>query len=97
MTCKQTYKNRLYKLSSKLLSGVHTDYGWEDLHAVFNNMRLNGYNVEVESTNYNGLKSKTYYFNVTGLEHLISGHITCSFCGSCESPMDIYDMSMVLY
>lgn len=97
MVTKQTYKNRIYKLSKDLLSGIHTDDAWQDLHAVFNNMRNNNYDVIVTSTEYDNMNSKTYYFEIDNIEHKIRGHITCAFCGTCNNPMDRYDMSMILY
>ena len=97
MTTKKTLINRMYRLSRNLLDGIHRDDAWQDLHAVINNLIDNNYDVNIDSTEYNGMQNKTYYISVNNLEHVIKGHITCAFCGSCESPMDCYDMSMVLY
>ena len=97
MTTKRTLINRMYKISRELLNGFHNDDAWQDLHAVFNNLIKNGYNVIIENTEYDGLKSKTYWFFVDNLEHIVKGHIVCSFCGTVDNPMSRYDMSMILY
>lgn len=97
MTTKKTLINRIYKVSRELLNGIHTDDAWQDLHAVFNNLKLNGYDVIVTDTKYDEMRSKTYYFMIDNTEHKINGHITCAFCGTVTSPMDRYDMSMILY
>ena len=92
---KQNLIKKMYRLSERLTSGFHRDYGWEDLNAVFDNLRDNGFDVQITSTQYDGMRSKTYFFEV--LEHKIRGHIICAFCGTVENPMERYDMSMILY
>ena len=96
MTTKQNEIKKIYRLSEKLLSGIHRDDAWQDLHAVFNNLRNNGFEVEIENTQYEGFERKTYWLLINK-EHKINGYIVCAFCGSMDDPMSRYDMSMILY
>ena len=107
---KQNAKNYIYKQVQLLTRGFFRDEDWSNVRKVWEKIESLGVDLDVEVKNggyFNDrttgkIAGKTYHFNIhfqniQGKQFDLPGELICSFCGTVDDPMSVYDMAFIIY
>lgn len=97
MAAKNTIKNRINKILSKVTNGLHSDEYWKPVHEAFKSLEQAGYHVSIESSEYrheNGVMvDKKWLYNVSAEGYVFYGVLTAHGAGTVKDPLSKYDIS----
>jgi hypothetical protein len=94
---KNTTKNRINKILASS-PGIYSDQYWKAINHIFEALAGNGYNYQIESSQYHhndqGLPiAKEWRLSITTDNYSFSAIITAHGAGSVTDPLDRYDIS----
>ncbi len=96
---KSALRGQIYKLVAPLTKGVYRDPGWECVFAVFDALIAAGATISIRDTMYRGdahTASKTWTFDLTIFDFVLSGRLIATFCGTVQDPTDRYDICFII-